>query len=53
MGSQTAAVNGKSVSLDAAPQIFNGSTYIPLRFVAESLGKSVTWDAANDAVELN
>ena len=40
----TAEVNGKAVTLDVAPTIREGRIYIPLRFVAETLGAQVTWD---------
>lgn len=33
------------VSLDAVPCIANNTVYIPLRFVAESLGARVDWDS--------
>lgn len=29
---------------DAQPEIINGTTYVPIRFLAESLGVKVTWD---------
>lgn len=32
------------------PFIFNGSTYVPLRFVAESLGQEVSWDSNSQSV---
>ena len=39
-----AMVNGKPVRLDQAPVIVDGHIYIPLRFVAETLGAKVGWD---------
>jgi len=35
------------ISLDSAPVIRNDRTLVPLRFIAESLGKTVGWDATN------
>ncbi|WP_339321511.1 copper amine oxidase N-terminal domain-containing protein [Paenibacillus sp. FSL W8-0194] len=32
------------ISLDTATQIMKGTTYVPLGFVSQSLGASVTWD---------
>ena len=43
-------INGQEIQCDVAPQNINGRVLVPARFVAESLGASVTWDAANNAV---
>jgi exopolysaccharide biosynthesis protein len=39
-----ALVNGKSVALQIAPTIVDGHIYIPLRFIAETLGATVGWN---------
>lgn len=44
IGSDKAYVNGKESTLDAAPEIVNDSTLIPVRFVSEQLGMDVGWD---------
>jgi len=36
-------VNGNLVALDVAPEILNGRTMVPLRFVVETLGYQVEW----------
>lgn len=41
-------VNGQEIQCDVPPQNINGRVLVPARFVAESLGASVTWDAANN-----
>lgn len=46
VGKQIAFVNSKAVSLAVKPVIINGSTLVPLRFVAEALGTGVSWDQA-------
>lgn len=46
----TAYVNGKPVTLDAAPVIYKERTYVPVRFVSQSLGKEVAWDGASKKV---
>jgi len=40
-----ATVNNESVTLDAAPYIdeSSGRTLVPIRFISESMGYSVTW----------
>ena len=30
--------------------IYNGTTYVPIRFMAETLGKEVTWDGEKNAI---
>lgn len=46
IGQQSAAVNGESVSLDTAPVIEpeSGRTFVPVRFIGETLGAYVGWD---------
>ena len=41
--SNTAVVNNVEKELDVAPKIIQSRTFIPLRFVAENLGATVTW----------
>jgi len=43
IGQPTAMVNGNLVALDVAPEILNGRTMVPLRFVVETLGYQVEW----------
>jgi hypothetical protein len=52
VGNKTAYVNGTPFTLDAAPIIYekNNRTYMPARFIAESLGKKVIWDGSVNAV---
>lgn len=44
VGSSAATVNGKAVKLDSAPVQLNGTTYVPIRFVSDSMGGSLTFD---------
>ena len=44
VGSRTATVNGKNVTLDVPAKIINSRTLVPLRFVSESLGAQVDWN---------
>jgi hypothetical protein len=50
VGSTDALVNGKNETLDAPPRVVNGTTYVPLRFVSETMGARVTWDNTNRTV---
>ena len=46
IGNKTAVVNGSETSLAAAPELTNGRTMVPLRFISESLGALVGYDEA-------
>ena len=52
VGSKTMFVNGKSYEKDAAPVIINDRTLVPIRFVTESLGGEVKWNAETKEVTL-
>jgi hypothetical protein len=52
IGSKTAMVNGQKVELDVAPQIVNGTTVVPVRFVTENLGCEVKWDAKTQEITI-
>lgn len=45
IGSDTPSVNGETVKIDAEAYILDGRTMVPLRFIAESTGADVSWDA--------
>lgn len=47
-----ATVNGKVKEMDVAPQIINGRTMVPLRFVTEQLGCQVDWNADTKTVTI-
>jgi phosphate transport system substrate-binding protein len=47
IGKETASVNYNLVPLDVPAMIVNDRTMVPLRFISESLGAGVDWDAAN------
>ena len=53
IGSTQAIVDGQTQTLDVAPFIVGESTYVPLRFISESLGADVEWDAANSTVAID
>ena len=46
----TAFINGEAIYLDAAPQIIEGRTMVPLRFVGEALGANVSWNAEKEEI---
>ncbi|MGC8943760.1 MAG: copper amine oxidase N-terminal domain-containing protein, partial [Caldisericia bacterium] len=53
VGNPTAIVDGQVVTLDVAPVIVNGRTFVPLRFVAEAFGASVDWNSLYQVVTIN
>lgn len=48
--SSSALVDGKTVSLDAPARLMAGTTYVPLRFVAQALGEEVAWHGSTQTV---
>ncbi len=51
--SPVATVDGEEIDLDVPAKLIDGVTYVPLRFVAESLGKDVIWDGSLNRVDIN
>ncbi|MGO4890664.1 copper amine oxidase N-terminal domain-containing protein [Anaerobacillus sp. MEB173] len=45
-------VNGSSRWIDVAPEIIRGTTFVPLRFVSEQLGKDVKWNSSNKSIAI-
>lgn len=52
LGDREANVDGRTVRLDVPAQALNGTTLVPLRFVAESLGADVRFDGAARVVAI-
>jgi hypothetical protein len=50
IGSTTASVNGKSITLPVPAKIVNEVTFVPIRFVSETSGYNVTWDNTSRTV---
>ncbi len=53
IGSKQAKLGGKTLQLDAAPVIKNGTTLVPLRFIGESLGIWVSWNKTSSTAALS
>lgn len=51
-GSARATVNGQPVALEAPAKLARGTTYVPLRFVAQALGEQVSWNATDRLVSV-
>jgi len=52
IGSTTATVNGQATQIDVPAMIIDGRTLVPLRFVAESFGVDVDWDATTRTITI-
>ena len=53
IGSRSAQVDTRTVQMDAPAQTIDGATFVPLRFVADSLGAAVSYDSKAERVEVS
>jgi hypothetical protein len=52
MNSATAETQSGPIKLDTWPRIYKGKVYVPLRFVAQSIGAEVNWDPLGKRVAI-
>jgi hypothetical protein len=52
LGSNQAIVDGRQTYLDAAPFLAGSTTMVPLRFISEALGASVSYDSGTGAISI-
>ena len=52
IGSKTITANGTAMFMDVAPEIFDGHTMLPARYVAEGFGYEVSWDSVAQMVQI-
>lgn len=52
IGSSTATVNGNIIPIDAPAVMVRGRTMVPLRFISETFGHDVFWNAPIRTVEI-
>jgi hypothetical protein len=52
IGERIARKNGAEITIDVPPRVMHGTTMVPLRFIAESLGAKVDFDSGNNIVEI-
>jgi len=52
IGSANATIDGRPVTMQAPAMTIDGATYVPLRFVAESLGAQATFNPRANRVEV-
>jgi hypothetical protein len=53
LGEKTATLNGEVIALDVPAQIINDRVLVPVRFIAECIGKKINWDQNNYVVSLD
>ncbi|RXJ02205.1 copper amine oxidase N-terminal domain-containing protein [Anaerobacillus alkaliphilus] len=49
-GSTTVSVNGVATKIEAAPEIKNGRTFVPLRFISEQLKAKVDYKSDDQSI---
>lgn len=52
IGQSSYSVNGVVYNTDAAPFIDNGRTFVPVRYLGDSIGAKTDWDGATNTVTL-
>lgn len=52
VGNPVATVNNTRITLDQAPEVVNGRTMVPVRFVSETLRAAVNWTEQTNTVEI-
>jgi len=53
IGSKTRKINGVASTMDVPPEISNGRTMLPARWVGEAFGATVGWDSTNRMVTID
>ena len=52
VGTDVVMVDGKATSIDAAPEIVNSRTFVPIRFISETFGADVEWLAETQGITI-
>lgn len=50
VNSRTATIDGKQKTLDVAPIVLNGSTYVPVRVILDAFGGETSWNSQQKRV---
>lgn len=53
IGKTKAFINGNETQLQVPAQLISGRTYVPLRFIGESLGADINWDGNEQKITIN
>jgi hypothetical protein len=52
IGKTQVLLNEEVLTIDAAPEIVNSSTFVPLRVVSEIMGARIEWNAAEQSIRI-
>ncbi|NBI31009.1 copper amine oxidase N-terminal domain-containing protein, partial [Chengkuizengella marina] len=52
LNNNLAKVNGEDIEMSVNPQLVHNHTFVPLRFVGESTGANVEWDASTKTISI-
>ena len=52
LGEKKCYSNGVKISLDAAPQVINNRTLVPVRAISDAFGYDISWDEERRLVEI-
>ncbi len=53
IGSTKAKINDGTIDLSAAPELMNGSTMVPLRFIAEAFGAETVYQSSDQTIRIH
>ncbi|WP_339207986.1 copper amine oxidase N-terminal domain-containing protein [Paenibacillus sp. FSL K6-3182] len=53
MNSNKVMQNGTEITIDVPAQITKGVTYIPIRFISQTLGGTISWDAESRVADVS
>lgn len=53
INSNTATINNKTSTLDLAPSLYADRAYVPIRFIAETLNCSVSWNGSSSTIKID
>jgi len=53
IGSKNMLVNGVTISMDVAPEITDGRTMLPIRWLGQALGATIDWDPETKQVTVS
>ncbi|WP_332646970.1 stalk domain-containing protein [Lysinibacillus sp. 54212] len=53
VGSKTGSINGKTITFEAAPILKNGTTFVPLRVVADALNAKISYDSKSHGISIS